>query len=199
MSEANLLMMYTIFELLLNEHPESLIEVIDKMKCVSYVNNIKRKEDNSDIISYYRNFKEMEISGEKIIVGSSFSVEGKISQIKSLMSICGEDFEQRIKIQSLDREECESKSKSKRQGNMFFHCFGEKYERNTGADFIKIVVQKLFEQYPDRIILGDIVTDNSNNNFRAKNSFVKEEKTYYVDTHSSTVSKYRSIKNLCRK
>lgn len=190
-------MMYTIFELLLNEHPESLIEVIDKMKCVSYVNNIKRKEDNSDIISYYRNFKEIEISGKKIIVGSSFSVEGKISQIKSLMLICGENFEQRIKIQSLDREDCGSKSK--RQGNMFFHCFGEKYEQNTGADFITIVVQKLFEQYPDRMILGDIVTDNSNNNFRAKNSFVKEEKVYYVDTHSSTVSKYRSIKKLMQK
>ena len=190
-------MMYTIFELILKEHPESLIEVIDKMKCVSYVNNIKRKEDNSDIISYYRNFKEIEISGKKIVVGSSFSVEGKISQIKSLMSICGEDFEQRIKIQSLDRED--SGSKSKRQGNMFFHCFGEKYEQNTGANFITIVVQKLFEQYPDRIILEDIITDNSNNNFRAKNSFVIEEKTYYVDTHSSTVSKYRSIKKLMQK
>lgn len=190
-------MMYKIFQLILKEHPESLIQVIDKMQCVSYVNKIKRKEDDSDVLSYYRNFKEMEIAGNKIIIGFSFSVEGKISQIKSLMSICGEDFEQRIKIQSLDREKQESKSK--RQGNMFFHCFGEKYEEYTGADFITIVVQKLFEQYPDRIILGDIITDNPNNNFRGKNSFEIEEKVYYVDTHSSTVSKYKSIKKLMQK
>lgn len=83
-------MMFDAFTALTDKHPDKA-DALTELTCVARAENVANPDTADANPVYFRGCRKFTVSGRDYYVGTSYSFDGKIGQIKRMLNICGED------------------------------------------------------------------------------------------------------------
>lgn len=90
-SESQGKMMARVFEAVLSRYPEKTAEAVKKFACLSVIDYEQDIQALLQASSAFLNKTAFQIAGQKIYIGTSYGMKQKLSYIRRLFALCGED------------------------------------------------------------------------------------------------------------
>lgn len=84
-------LMYDAFAALVERHPD-LVENLTQRTSIARADNVKNPNTKDSDPTYFRGCRSFDVGGREYLVGTSYGFDAKISEIKGMFKICGEDY-----------------------------------------------------------------------------------------------------------
>jgi len=146
-------MMTRVFEELLSRHPEKMDTALEQFHFLSVINYNQDISSLRDAPSAFLNKQTFIIAGHTIFIGTSYNMKQKLSYIKRLFLLCGEDPHQ-FQIIAKDTlppvakpSSQHSSKKKRREESIRYRLFGKEYESNQ-AEMMYLAFEEIFSRNP---------------------------------------------------
>lgn len=151
-------MMLTFFAQVLSRHTQVIDSIFQYkgMNCVSELDYTQKHNRENGMPSYFRNCEFFTFpTGEKICVGTSYSIGDKLKKMAILLEICEENTEifssSQVSLPSAKAEAMTGGTTLKGKSSLVqFRIFGEAYEQNQ-SDMLGTVCSTLLKKHPDKL------------------------------------------------